>query len=407
MLDYGMFPPEFNSARIYSGPGSGSYVAAASAWNSIAAELQSAALSYQTVVTQLSSEEWTGTASAAMAQAATPYAEWLSTTATQAELTATQAQAAAAAYETALASSVAPPLIAANRMQSQQLQMTNVLGQNTPLIMQLEAQYGEFWAQDAAAMSTYAAQSTTLTKSMTNFQAAPKVTNDAGTANQANAVTTATANTTAGNTSKVVSNAATNATNATTNATTQATQAATDPLSELWFLLTGQSVLPTNLGTAVNGYAPFASLFYNTEGLPYFSIGMGNNFVQIAKSLGVIGGAAPAAAKALPGLGGLGGMLGGGAAAAHPVAALGNAASVGGKLSVPVAWSGGGPSAVAPTLGRAIPVSAISAAPEAAGGPGNLLGGMPLAGAGAAGHGVAGPKYGFRPTVMARPPFAG
>nr|WP_308207934.1 hypothetical protein [Mycobacterium marseillense] len=42
-----------------------------------------------------------------------------------------------------------------------------------------------------------------------------------------------------------------------------------------------------------------------------------------------------------------------------------------------------------------------------AGGPGNLLGGMPLAGAGAGGHGVAGPKYGFRPTVMARPPFAG
>ncbi|WP_155728322.1 PPE family protein, SVP subgroup, partial [Mycobacterium avium] len=23
------------------------------------------------------------------------------------------------------------------------------------------------------------------------------------------------------------------------------------------------------------------------------------------------------------------------------------------------------------------------------------------------GHGAAGPKYGFRPTVMARPPFAG
>ncbi|OBF67993.1 hypothetical protein A5753_02940 [Mycobacterium sp. 852002-51971_SCH5477799-a] len=407
MLDYGMFPPEFNSARIYSGPGSGSFVAAASAWNAIAAELQSAALSYQTVVTQLSSEEWTGTASAAMAQAATPYAEWLSTTAAQAELTATQAQAAAAAYEAALASSVAPPLIAANRMQSQQLQMTNVLGQNTPLIMQLEAQYGEFWAQDAAAMSTYATQSTTLTKSMTTIQPAPKVTNDAGTANQANAVTNATANSTATNTSKVVSNAATNATNATTNATTQATQAATDPLTELWFLLTGQSVLPTNLGTAVNGYAPFASLFYNTEGLPYFSIGMGNNFVQIAKSLGVLGGAAPAAAKALPGLGGLGGMLGGGAAAAHPVAALGSAASVGGKLSVPVSWSGGGAGAVPATLGRAIPVSAISAAPEAAGGPGNLLGGMPLAGAGAAGHGVAGPKYGFRPTVMARPPFAG
>jgi PPE-repeat protein len=168
--------------------------------------------------------------------------------------------------------------------------------------------------------------------------------------------------------------------------------------------LTGQTTFPTNLGTLVNGYTPFAGLFYNTEGLPYFSIGMGNNFVQISKSLGLIGGAAPAAAKALPALGGLGGMLGGGAAAAHPVAALGSAASVGGKLSVPVAWSG---APATQALGHAIPVSTISAAPEAAGAPGNLLGGMPLAGAGAGGHGVTGPKYGFRPTVMARPPFAG
>ncbi|ETZ72587.1 PPE family protein [Mycobacterium sp. MAC_080597_8934] len=41
-------------------------------------------------------------------------------------------------------------------MQVSQLQATNVLGQNTPLIAQLEAQYGEYWAQDAAAMYSYA-----------------------------------------------------------------------------------------------------------------------------------------------------------------------------------------------------------------------------------------------------------
>ncbi len=85
MLDFGAFPPEFNSARIYSGPGSGSLLAAASAWSALAAELNSAALSYENVVTTLSSEEWTGTASAAMAQAAAPYAEWMTTTAAQAE----------------------------------------------------------------------------------------------------------------------------------------------------------------------------------------------------------------------------------------------------------------------------------------------------------------------------------
>ncbi|OBH66954.1 hypothetical protein A5685_00015, partial [Mycobacterium colombiense] len=396
MVDYGAFPPEFNSARIYSGPGSGSFVAAASAWSALAAELNSAALSYDNVITALSSEEWTGTASATMAQAAQPYVTWLTTTAAQAEEAATQARSAAAAYETALASSVPPPLIAANRMQSQQLQATNVLGQNTPLIAQLESQYGEMWAQDAGAMYSYAGQSSSATK-VTQFQKAPEVTNQSGQANQAAAVTNASANSTATNTSKTLQSLAQPAASTTTQATTQAAQSTTDPLSEVWFLLTGQTSLPTNLGTLVNGYSPFAGLFYNTEGLPYFSTGMANTFTQIAKSVGALGGAAPAAAKALPGLGGLGGMLGGGAAAAHPVAALGSAASVGGKLSVPVAWSG---APAAPALGHAIPVSSISAAPEAAGGPGNLLGGMPLAGAGAAGHGVAGPKYGFRPTVM-------
>ncbi|AGP64138.1 PPE family protein [Mycobacterium intracellulare subsp. yongonense 05-1390] len=403
MLDYGAFPPEFNSARIYSGPGSGSLVSAASAWSALAAELNSAALSYEKVVTALSSEEWLGAASATMAQAVQPYIAWMTSAAAQAEEAATQARAAAAAYEAALSASVPPPLVASNRMQVSQLQATNVLGQNTPLIAQLEAQYGEYWAQDAGAMYGYAGQSSAATK-QTPFQKAPEITNPSGQASQSAAVTKATSDSTAVNTSKVLQSMAQPASNATTQATAQATTA-TDPLTELWFLLTGQTTFPTNLGTLVNGYTPFAGLFYNTEGLPYFSIGMGNNFVQISKSLGLIGSAAPAAAKALPALGGLGGMLGGGAAAAHPVAALGSAASIGGKLSVPVAWSGA--PAAAPALGHAIPVSTISAAPEAAGGPGNLLGGMPLAGAGAGGHGVAGPKYGFRPTVMARPPFAG
>ncbi|MDM3972782.1 PPE family protein [Mycobacterium marseillense] len=391
MLDYGAFPPEFNSARIYSGPGSGSLVAAASAWSALAAELNSAALSYEKQVTALSSEEWLGAASATMAQAVTPYVEWMTAAAAQAEEAAAQARAAAAAYEAALSSSVPPPLVASNRMQSKQLEATNVLGQNTPLIAQLEAQYGEYWAQDAGAMYSYAGQSSSATK-QTPFQKAPEITNPSGEANQQAAATNATTNSTATNTSKVLQSMA--QPGAGTALKTAAAPGGSSGSSS-----------SSSLSSFASSYSPWASIFYSTEGLPYFSIGMGNNFVQISKSLGLIGSAAPAAAKALPALGGLGGVLGGGAAAAHPVAALGSAASIGGKLSVPVAWSGA--PAVAPALGHAIPVSTISAAPEAAGGPGNLLGGMPLAGAGAGGHGVAGPKYGFRPTVMARPPFAG
>ncbi|HEY2196466.1 MAG TPA: PE/PPE C-terminal domain-containing protein, partial [Mycobacterium sp.] len=168
--------------------------------------------------------------------------------------------------------------------------------------------------------------------------------------------------------------------------------------------------LPTNLSALVTNYSPYASLFYNTEGLPYFSVGMGNFGVQIAKSAGMLGGAAPAAAApALHGLSGLGGALGGGGAAgagaaAHSISAISGGAGSVGKLAVPASWIGGAPQAVPHGVQL---VSSVSAAPEAAAGSGNLMGGMPLAGTRAGfGNGL-GPRYGFKPTVMPRPPSAG
>src|ERR1700742_4971693 len=104
MVDFGALPPEINSARMYMGPGASSFQVAASAWNGLAAELQSAAQGYETAITQLSSDTWTGPASAAMSTAAEPYISWLQETSAQAEQAATQAQAAAAPYEQAFAS---------------------------------------------------------------------------------------------------------------------------------------------------------------------------------------------------------------------------------------------------------------------------------------------------------------
>ena len=92
MVDFGALPPEINSARMYMGPGSSSFQVAASAWNGLAAELQSAAQGYETMITQLSSDEWTGPASAAMASAAQPYIDWMQETAAQAEQAATPGQ---------------------------------------------------------------------------------------------------------------------------------------------------------------------------------------------------------------------------------------------------------------------------------------------------------------------------
>src|ERR1700756_1433702 len=115
-----------------------------------------------------------GPASTAMASAAQTYVSWLSNTATQAAQAATQARTAAAAYEQAFAATVPPPAVAANRAETAAAVQANVFGQYTPLIAQLEAQYGEMWAQDSSAMYTYAGQSAAAAK-VTPYSAAPPV----------------------------------------------------------------------------------------------------------------------------------------------------------------------------------------------------------------------------------------
>ena len=178
MSDLGALPPEVSSALIYSGPGSSSLTAAASAWNSVAAELASTAQGLDKVVGQLASESWLGPSSAAMVAAVQPYVSWVSTTAGQAEHAAVQAQSAAAAFETVFASVVPPPLIAANRAELAQAVQTNVLGLNNNVIAQLEAQYAEFWSQNASAMYSYAASSAAATK-ISSFTDAPAIANPA------------------------------------------------------------------------------------------------------------------------------------------------------------------------------------------------------------------------------------
>ena len=182
VFDFGALPPEINSGKIYSGPGSAPLLAAATAWDALASELQTTAASYGSTIGELTSS-WQGPSSEAAASAAAPYTEWLSSTAAQAEQTASQAQAAAGAYEAAFAASIPPPVIAANRAALALLVATNFLGQNTPAIAANEATYAEFWAQDAVAMYGYAGAATTASQ-LTPFTAAPATTNDTGQATQ-------------------------------------------------------------------------------------------------------------------------------------------------------------------------------------------------------------------------------
>ena len=183
-MDFGVLPPEINSARMYSGPGSGPLRAAAAAWDGLATELTTTAASYSSVISELTSQEWLGLSSMSMAAAAAPFAAWMSATAAQAEQAAAQAHAAASAYEAAFTMTVDPAEIVANRIQTMSLIASNILGQNTPAIAAREAHYGEMWAQDIVAMHGYASSSAAATK-LTSFTSPPQTTNPSGLAGQA------------------------------------------------------------------------------------------------------------------------------------------------------------------------------------------------------------------------------
>jgi PPE-repeat protein len=146
----------------------------------LAANLHSTALSYESVISNLTSGPWTGPSAAALASAAAPYVTWLGSTDTQAEQIGAQAKTAAALFDTVHASVVPPPVIAANRTLLLALISTNFFGQNTPLIQATETHYEEMWAQDGAALDTYHGESQTNVASLQKPSPAPPVSKGMG-----------------------------------------------------------------------------------------------------------------------------------------------------------------------------------------------------------------------------------
>jgi PPE-repeat protein len=162
-MSFSLFPPEINSALMFSGAGSGPLLEASTAWSELAADLESTATQYQTLVTNLVTGSWLGPSSVQMASATAPYIAWLQGTAATAAQTGAQAQVAAAAYQTAYASMVPLPEIASNRALLAELVSNNFLGQNTGAIATTEANYLDMWIQDALGMDTYQVNSQAAT----------------------------------------------------------------------------------------------------------------------------------------------------------------------------------------------------------------------------------------------------
>ncbi len=394
-FDFAARPPEVNSTLMYSGAGAGPMTAAASTFGTLSSELSTNAAAYESIIQQLGSE-WTGTSSTSMAAAAQQSIDWLNTTSVQLQEAAAKATASAAAYEAAFSATIPPPVVYANRAQLAALVATNILGQNTPAIAANEAMYGEFWAQDATALTTYAANAAAAAQ-VTPLTEPTQATNPGGTGAQSAAVSSA-----------VNSNASNSGLNgllsslqstSSAAATPAATAAAATPLESLynavqgffgvgavqdtintinvtgsWFLFIGMSAIPL-LSHFVAG-APFG--FTMGDATP---LGAGLGFgTTLAGSTSGVGGAT--------------------------LAGMGSAAEVGG-MSVPAGWAAGAPGAAAETTlaGTGWTASVDEAATGmGSGGMNGVMPGMASAG-GKSGMGIGGPRYGVKPKVMPKQVF--
>ena len=367
-MDFATLPPEVNSARMYAGPGPGPMLAAASAWDGLAAELQSTAASYRAAISELTGGPWLGSSSASMAAAATPYLDWMTTTAGQAEQTATQARAAAAAYEAAFAMTVPPPVIVANRSLLMTLIATNVLGQNTAAIAATEVHYAEMWAQDATAMYGYAG-SAAVASTLTPFAEPPPTTNPAG---QGAAVS-----------QSIVSNGSRVITAIPQALQGLATSAAATPAGPVSDFLSPISIALTLLEFPLSATSIGSSATSISAGLT--GVGMNLRGFQInadrdfAQHKGPYTGYGPGAADLpnwfLNGQGFVGAPSN--AVQSSVYAGVGEGNTVG-RLSVPAAWTVAAPE-IRP-VAYTLPITAAAAAPEI-GGSGNLFSNMGLAGA--------------------------
>ena len=395
VFDFAARPPEVNSTLIYSGAGAGPMMAAATSFSSLSSELATNAAAYESVISQLTGGDWQGPSSSAMAAAAQQSIEWLNTTSAQLQEAAAQATASAAAYEAAFSASIPPPVVYANRAQLAALVATNILGQNTPAIAANEALYGEFWAQDATALTTYAANAAAAAQ-VTPLTEPTQNTNPGGSGAQAAAVSNA-----------VNSNAANSGLNgllgnlqnsASSLASPAASTAASTPLGDLYSAVQGffgvgavtnsvNTVDVTLSWCIMMMSSALGTLAHFTAGAP-FGVTIGD-----VAPLGAGLGFGTTLAGASSGMGGA------------TLAGMGSAAEVGG-MSVPAGWAAAAPAAGvadATLAGSGWTAAADSAATGAGGAPG-IMPGMASAG-GKSGMGFGGPRYGVKPKVMPKQVF--
>lgn len=279
---------------------------------------------------------------------------------------------AATAFETAMTATVHPAAVAANRVSLTSLVATNFLGQNTPAIAATEFDYLEMWAQDVAAMVGYHGGATAVAASITPF-ALPPV-NLAGLA------------------ANVAGNVASNLSAAVSPLAQGVAMVAPGLVSGVQSVASAVPV-QSLMSVAQIGTLPASMLISPMMQLAQTAnagtAGLANAATAgLADSTKFVGDAAPAA-KGLGGAG-LGAGMAGDLGKAHLV----------GAMSVPPAWAGSTPKAMATSALHGLGATSAAATNAAAAAPAARPGGMGMpmmpipTGAGGAGAGMPGGMMG-------------
>lgn len=193
---WSLMPPEVNAGQLMLGDQGASIEAAAIAYNVLAAALMAESAKMAATTGAAAADGFIGAGGTAMMATAIPYIAALEALAVWVEQSAACAAAILQAYLTAKAAMIQVPVCETNRISQAGFVATNIIGQNTPIIVGLDMEYYDFfWPTNASNMGGYEGIVTTIITSLgIPPPPAPMTANPAGMAMQAAAVGEAAAN---------------------------------------------------------------------------------------------------------------------------------------------------------------------------------------------------------------------
>ncbi len=159
---------------MYAGPGAGSLCVAAWQLRRLAHSTDMTAESLSNTLGELN-ENWKGSSSDLMADAAGRYLKWLSKHSIQIVRTAYAIESVVRAYEATRHRVVPPEVIASNREEVDRLIASNVAGENAPAIAGLERRYQQYRAENIQAMDRYLRWTGNKLSDLPRWQGPPQI----------------------------------------------------------------------------------------------------------------------------------------------------------------------------------------------------------------------------------------